>query len=163
MNKYEKELESLILCGRHSEGDFIPIKFDYKLSENFIIKYFDYLREYDIVNYQHLSEEFIEKYSCELGWELISTYQNLSEEFIEKYSDKVDWVFISYYQDLSEEFLIEFKNKIYWQQILFNRKLKYKKYSLTFAKTINYQAFYNIIPLCFYPTFENKSSWKTFL
>lgn len=90
----------------------------YRLSEEFIEKYFTYLDWRYISTYQKLSEELIEKYSDRVDWQWISCYQKLSEEFIEKHSDKVEWRYISKHQKLSHRFMIKFASKIHWTQLL---------------------------------------------
>ena len=83
-----------------------------KLSEDFIIKYINFLDIERISHYQKLSEDFIRKYSDLVDWRNISYFQKLSENFIEEFKDRVDWKEISSRQTLSEDFIRKFQDKI---------------------------------------------------
>ena len=83
-----------------------------KLSEDFIIKYMNFLDIKLISHYQKLSEDFIRKYSDLVDWRNISYFQKLSENFIEEFKDRVDWREISSRQTLSEDFIRKFQDKI---------------------------------------------------
>ena len=83
----------------------------FKLPEEFINKYADYLDWYYILKNKPLSEEFLEEHIDNLNWDAVSKYQKLSEEFIDKYKDKVDWNNIFKYQTLSKKFIFKYSDK----------------------------------------------------
>lgn len=91
-----------------------------KLSEDFIERHMDEIKEYgcfgQLFTHQTLSESFIEKYAGNnpLTWENISRYQKLSDEFIDRHADDVDWTCISEYQTLSEETMLQHIDDIDW-------------------------------------------------
>lgn len=56
----------------------------------------------DIVYYFRVKEDFLEKYHEFLDWKLVAQFQIISCDFIEKYKDKWDWYYICSNQNLKE-------------------------------------------------------------
>ncbi len=94
---------------------------------------------WDISAYQRLSENFISKYADKVrehkyfvDWNLISCYQKLSEPFIEKYKNLVNWNYIFIWQDLSDEFIEK-----HIHRVNLNFVANYRKFSPEFLKKHN--------------------------
>ena len=85
---------------------------NYKLSEEFIEKNWNYFNRDDICNWQKLSEDFIRKHIDKLDLEIISMHQNLSINFIREFFDKLDSDSISWYQKLNKKFIKDFYEKL---------------------------------------------------
>lgn len=61
---------------------------------------------------QELTEEFIIKFQNYLDWDMVSIYQVLTEEFMRNNKEKINWIFIGMYQQLSENFINEFDDEL---------------------------------------------------
>lgn len=85
----------------------------YKIKEEYLEKYKDFLDWEQVIKHQILSNKFIEKYKNNWSWCDICSNQNLSEQFIKKYFKNLDefcWAEISSRKGnhLSEKFMREF-------------------------------------------------------
>ena len=109
-------------------------------NENYTVKnlpnninkiYWDFISQY-----QELSENFIIKYKDYVNWNYISIFQNLSESFIIKYKNEVNWSNISINQKLSRSFMIKFKDYLVWKKIK-------EKYNITYFDICKYINFDN--------------------
>jgi len=83
-----------------------------KLSEDFMIKYQDYLDWHLITNSQPLTEEFIRKMIHKINWDMLSYWHNISEDFIREFQEKLNWEIMLECRIFSKEFEEEFKDKI---------------------------------------------------
>jgi hypothetical protein len=101
-----------------------------KLSESFIEKHIDIVRQFNFWDYicewRHISESFLDKYIDEIDCEEISFNRLVSESFIEKHSDKLSWKFISECQELSKEFVIKHMDKIHINKLKKNIFIDFK-------------------------------------
>ena len=88
-----------------------------------------------------LSENFMREFSDYIKWAYICIYQKLSEDFIRDYHTKVLWYFIGSNQNLSEEFILEFKEYIFLDSLELNKKIdiKYPSYKFMY----HFRPFYN--------------------
>jgi hypothetical protein len=101
------------------------IELYYKLSEDFIEKFHNYLYMDSISHIQELSEKLIIKFINILDFNYIYVYQKLSEKFliemVTKYPcNKIHWGYICRNQKLSKEFIVEFIDKIEFEYIVDN-------------------------------------------
>jgi hypothetical protein len=124
----EEELEKY--CEYFNDDTWRSLFINQRLSESFIEKHIDVVRQFYLWNYlyedQHVSESFIEKYIDEIDCEELSFDMLLSESFIEKHSDKLSWRFISECQELSKEFVMKHIDKIHINELKKNIFIDFK-------------------------------------
>ena len=78
---------------------------------------------YNFARDYRLTEELIIEFQDWLSWEHVCTYQKLSEDFMRRFEDKIHWRIISYTQKLSESFMREFKDRLDWRYLCFFQKM----------------------------------------
>jgi len=102
---------------------WIYVRIDTSVSDEFLDKFKDKI-VFKHLPAHHLTEEQIEKYKNRLTWSNICCKGDLSEDFIRKYKNKIAWKTLSKYRtvNFSVEFMKEFDDKIYWKEYIKNRK-----------------------------------------
>lgn len=100
---------------KFTEKDWMLISSEEDLSNcnEFLFDFCDRIY-WDIISKRHqeLSDDFIVKFQNYLDWELISIFQVLTEELMRIFKEKINWIFIGMYQQLSEKFIEEFIDKL---------------------------------------------------
>ncbi len=99
-----------------NELDMVKIVYNRMLSDAFIERNFDKLKNYGVLTHQVISEQLIlEKIDSLNKDELheLFMYQELRESFIDKLPvDKVDWQAVSKYQDFTFSFLLKHSEQL---------------------------------------------------
>ncbi|CCU55335.1 tryptophan repeat gene family [Adoxophyes honmai entomopoxvirus 'L'] len=122
---YDRDIIHKILI-KKSRKEWVELSKTKNISEEFIIKYLDYVDLLAISMYGKLSINFIEKYENKLYMLYIYIFQDLTEEYIRKNRNNIIWIPISQYQKLSEQFIIEHKKYVDWYNILLYQQISPK-------------------------------------
>ena len=128
-NKTPDELNTYIINKlKNNKNYWNYLSIETKLSEEFILQYFDKFNFKNLLLNQKFSKKFINsslfwdniiKFDL---WEILLKKHYLDISFIEKYIDycennNVEWSIISRYQKLSEDFMNKYKSKLDWYWI----------------------------------------------